>query len=139
MELIAEKDAWIWWNQTDDGLVKDVRVIDRQVALQNGRPPELGRYDLGASMAYWKEYPQPEVLFGELMFHGFTNNDEMRKALVEFATIVSAKWARRMIAEPMVNPMQELTVDEAREGRAKADKGDVSPGAVDHFLKRKGG
>jgi hypothetical protein len=56
--------------------------------------------DLGASCGSWRDMPQPESVWAELCWQGFTTKREMFSALAQFGRIDTCNWARRMTMEP---------------------------------------
>jgi hypothetical protein len=103
----------VFWNKDSSYKIKDVEVIfiprgahdlprrpdGEEFWNAYSRYNKRWRSDLGNSCRGWLEDDglTPESIFGMLLEHGFSNNDELERALEEFAHIEECNWARAML------------------------------------------
>jgi hypothetical protein len=97
------KDVLVCWNRDDDRKVRDVEVVFWPEQLVP-KPVDDEEF-IFKSSSYTDEWDSsaallkqsPENAFGFLVIEGFADNDELKRALEEFAHIEKCGWARAIV------------------------------------------
>lgn len=103
----------VFWNRADDRRVRDLEVVfiprgsdelpspseDREFWSAYASYNKTWFADLGNCCSNWLTSKGlfPEGIFGQLLYSGFVNKAELRRALEEFGHIEECAWARDML------------------------------------------
>lgn len=98
---IRRSEVVILWNETEEGAVTKLAVIDREGMADSHENMDS---DMGANCSSWLEERgmNPEAVFGQLIVAGFESSKILYEALKKFNTIEGCEWAGKIIEGVML-------------------------------------